>query len=193
LLLSSGREFLDRFMPCKRSPNLLQRFFVRAERSFLYYMIRLFRIKDASERVARGFALGLIVNFFPTFGFGVFISGFFARLLGGNAIAGFVGGAALTFFWIPLFYLNMLTGGWVQGRLIIRDPSELTEARIQSLVWGTTFTTGAILNSLVVGGIAYCVLRLIFRSYRVHGLAVLHRLMKHHQRKVLELNRGLTG
>src|SRR5690606_33679330 len=37
--------------------------------------LRVFRVKDASERVARGFALGMIINFIPSFGLGVLISG----------------------------------------------------------------------------------------------------------------------
>ena len=70
---------------------MLKRAWLALERGLVFNLIRLFRIRGQSERVARGFALGLIVNFFPTFGFGVLISGFFARLFGGNAIAGLVG------------------------------------------------------------------------------------------------------
>jgi uncharacterized protein (DUF2062 family) len=47
----------------------------RLERWFIYYTIRLFRIRSTTEHIARGFAAGLIVNFFPTFGFGVLVSG----------------------------------------------------------------------------------------------------------------------
>ena len=88
-----------------------KRLWLRIERGFLYHVIRLFRLRAASEKVARGFALGLVVNFFPTFGLGVLISGFMARALGGNAVAGLVGGATLTFFWPLLFYLKIRVGG----------------------------------------------------------------------------------
>ena len=77
---------------------------LKIERCILFNVIRFFRIRGTSEKVARGFALGMVVNFFPTFGFGVLISGFFARLFGGNTVAGFVGGSTLTFFWPLLFY-----------------------------------------------------------------------------------------
>ena len=33
-----------------------------------YHMIRFFRIQGSNEKAARGFAVGLTCNFFPTFG-----------------------------------------------------------------------------------------------------------------------------
>lgn len=87
-----------------------QRIWLRTERCFLYNAIRLTRLRGMSERVARGFALGLMVNFFPTFGVGMLISGFVARALGGNFVAGLVGGATLSVFWPALFYLNLRVG-----------------------------------------------------------------------------------
>jgi uncharacterized protein len=155
----------------------------KLERFLLYYSVRLFRIRDSSERVARGFAVGFAVNFFPTFGLGVFISGFLARMCGGNLLAGFVGGAILAFFWPFLFYLNMLTGGWVQGRFPIKHPSEVTEDKIDALVWGTTFTTGAVINSLVVAGVMYFLLLGMFYYYRTTVLVVIQKLLKRRQRK----------
>jgi uncharacterized protein len=156
---------------------------LRIERALLYYLIRLFRIRDATERVARGFAVGLMVNFYPTFGFGVLIAGVLSRLLGGNVIAGLVGGACLTFFWPFLFYLNLVTGGWMQGRFLVRDPSEITEAKMRSLVWGIPFTTGAIVNSVVLGIISYLLLLWLFQHYRPATLGLLHGAMKRHQRR----------
>jgi hypothetical protein len=148
----------------------------RLRAGLLYNLIRLFRIKAESERVARGFALGLIVNFFPTFGFGVLISGFFARLFGGNAAAGLVGGALLTFFWPVLFYLNVRTGSWViSARAPIEEVAQVTEGAVNALVWGRAFTFGAIYNSLIVGLTAYLVLRLVYHQIRPTALAYFRR------------------
>jgi uncharacterized protein len=163
---------------------------LRLERFFIYYSMRLFRLRGSTERIARGFAVGLIVNFFPTLGFGVFISGFVARLLGGNLIAGVLGGLTLTFVWPFLFYLNMLTGGWVRGRMIIRSPEELTDERMNALVWGQTFTTGAVLNSLAAGFLVYLLLYWLLINYRLRGLARLYKLMKRHQREMSESRNG---
>jgi len=163
---------------------MLLRLWLALERRLLYYSMRLFRLRDSAERVARGFAVGLSVNFFPTFGLGWVASGFLARLLGGNIVAGFAGGATLAFFWPVLFYMNMITGGWVCGRFPIRDPEEVTDERINALLWGQTFTTGAVLNAVSVGLAVYLLLYWAFDRYRSHGLSRLYRAMKRHQRKV---------
>lgn len=157
---------------------------LRLERGFLYQVIRLFRIRSASEKVARGFALGLVVNFFPTFGFGILISGFVARLLGGNAVAGFVGGSVLTFFWPLLFYLNIKMGGlFYQPPVVVGDVDDVTEKTIDALVWGKTFTLGAVLNTSLVGLVVYGVLRLIYARIRPGALRYFRHHAKDHQRR----------
>jgi uncharacterized protein (DUF2062 family) len=161
-----------------------QKLWLRIERGFLYQVIRLFRIRAASEKVARGFALGLVVNFFPTFGFGVLISGFIARALGGNAIAGLVGGATLTFFWPLLFYLNIRVGGWFyQPPIPIGQVEDVTEKTVEALVWGKTFMMGTIINIVVVGLAVYCVLRLIYARIRPGMLRYFRAHATDHQRR----------
>jgi uncharacterized protein len=157
---------------------------LRTERCFLYNVIRLFRIRDASERVARGFALGMIVNFYPTFGFGVLISAFVARLLGGNAIAGLAGGATLAFLWPLLFYVNMRVGSlFHRPEVVIGDLDDVTEKTISALVWGKAFTTGAIINSVLTGLLVYLILRLLYAKARPRALAYFRRHSKDHQRR----------
>ncbi len=148
----------------------------------MFNLIRLFRIRGQSERVARGFALGLIVNFFPTFGAGVLISGFVARFFGGHAVAGLVGGATLTFFWPVLFYFNLWMGGlFVSNPIPVTGPEELTEKTMGSLVWGLNFTIGAIVNSVLIGLTVYLILRLIHRQVQPRALAYFRRHAREHQ------------
>lgn len=160
------------------------RLWLRIERGFLYQVIRLFRIRAASEKVARGFALGSIVNFFPTFGFGVLVSGFVARALGGNAVAGLAGGAVLGFFWPLLFFLNLRVGSlFYRPPIVVEDVDDLTESKMSALVWGKTFTVGAVLNSLLVGLLFYGALRLLYAGVRPHMLAYFRHHAKDHQRR----------
>ncbi|MHB1307294.1 MAG: DUF2062 domain-containing protein [Limisphaerales bacterium] len=154
------------------------------ERWLLFHLIRLFRIRGRSERVARGFALGLIVNFLPTFGFGVVISGALARLFGGNAVAGVVGGALLTFAWPVLFYLNLRVGSLlVAAPVPIDDIDEVTGKHFEALLWGRTFTAGAVINCLLFGLISYAVLRLVYRQIRPGALTYFRRHARDHQRR----------
>ena len=163
---------------------MFKRWWFGIERSLLFHSIRLFRIRGQSERVARGFALGLIVNLFPTFGFGVLLSGFVARALGGNVVAGFVGGATLTFFWPVLFYLNIRVGTFFVAPIIpVDDLSDVTEKSTSALVWGQTFLWGAIVNSVIVGGLVYGIMRLVYARVRPHALAFFRGHAREHQRR----------
>lgn len=142
------------------------------KRSVLLHAIRLFRVRDESERVARGFALGMIVNFFPTFGFGVLISGVVARCFGGNAIAGVVGGATLTFVWPVLFYLNMRMGSRLfRPPIVVDELADVTEQTVDALVWGKTFMAGALVNAALAGLAVYLLLRLLYARVRPAALA----------------------
>lgn len=169
------------------------RFWLSVERCLVLNLIRLFRIREDSERVARGFALGVMVNFFPTFGFGVVISAAFARLLGGNIIAGLAGGALLGFFWPVLFYLNMRTGSLiVRPPVVIDEFEDVTEGTMSALVWGQTFTVGSVLNSLLTGLTVYLVLRLVYHQIRPSALAYFRRHAREHQRRFRHPSRPST-
>ncbi len=145
----------------------LGRTWLRIKRSVLFFMIRLFRVRDASERVARGFALGLSVNFFPTFGFGVIISAFIARLFGGNVVAGIIGGASVMFFWPALFLLNVKVGALLVSPAVRVDAlSDLTERTMSGLVWGQSFMIGAIVNTILFSVTVYVVLLAIHSRFR---------------------------
>lgn len=76
---------------------------------------RLLLLRDKPERLSRGVALGVLMNFLPTFGFGTFIAFFLAPFLGANAPAAALG--ALAFKWaFPFFYLaNLLVGSRMAG------------------------------------------------------------------------------
>jgi hypothetical protein len=163
---------------------MIKRLGLALERCLLYNLIRLLRIRGQSERVARGFALGLVINFFPTFGFGVLVSGFVAKLLGGNGVAGLVGGATLSFFWPALFYLNLRTGSlFARPPVVIEGLEDVTEKTIKALVWGQTFTLGAVVNSLIAGLTVYLLLRGVYRQIRPRALEYFRHHARDHQRR----------
>jgi hypothetical protein len=156
----------------------------RLERSSLYYVIRFLRIRQATEHIARGFAVGLIPNFFPTFGFGFVMSAFLARVAGGSIAAGAVGGLSLTFLWPLLFFVNMQTGSlFIHPRILIDDLDDVTEKNIKALLWGPAFTTGAILNSLLASTLAYVAILLFYRQVRPGALRYFRRHARDHQRR----------
>ncbi len=128
----------------------------RMRRLLRYQAIRFFRIQGSNEKAARGFAIGLTCNFFPTFGLGGFLSGFLAKLAGGNMATGFFGGCLLAFFWPVLFYINIRVGSlFVRPPILVDELCDVTPQAVGALVWGKTFAIGAIVNSLVASAAAY--------------------------------------
>lgn len=149
---------------------------MRTARRALAGGLRLFRLNESRERIARGFALGLIINFLPSFGFGVLISGFVARVLGGNLLAGLVGGASLTFAWPLLFYFNVRTGAMlVQPHQPLDALGDVNTESVNALLWGQTFIVGTIINCVVVGLMVYAGVYLLYRPLRPRAVSGLRR------------------
>lgn len=163
----------------------------RIERAVVYYVIRLFRIRSATEQVARGFAVGLIPNFYPTFGFGFLISAFLARITGGSAAAGLVGGVSLAWVWPLLFFLNVRMGSvFVEPRIPIDDLEDVTERNMRRLMWGPAFMVGAILNGLLAGLMAYGVILAFYRRLRPGVLAHFRSHARAHQLRFRQWRQG---
>jgi len=145
----------------------------------LFQAIRFFRLRGSREKGARGFAVGLTCNFFPTFGFGALLSGFLARLCGGNIVAGFLGGSLLAFFWPVLFFLNMRMGAlFLRPSVPVEEMGDVTPQSIDALVWGQTFLIGAVLNSLIFGGLAYVGFLLLYARVQPFALRWLRRRLR---------------
>ncbi len=156
----------------------------RIERCIIWNVIRFFRIRRETEKVARGFALGLMTNFFPTFGFGVVVAAFLARLIRGNVIAGAIGGVSLSLIWPVLFYLNVQTGSlFVHPVIPIDDMDDLTERTMRRLLWGPAFTIGAILNGIAAAVISYVIILLFYEQVRPIALRYFRRHSREHQRR----------
>lgn len=146
---------------------MASRLFFRLHDGLLFHSIRLCRIRAASERVARGFALGIIPHFFPTFGFGAIISAFFARACGGHGMAGLVSGAIVTPLWPAFFYLNMHVGSWLlSDRTPIDDPTKVSVKKATALMMGRDFSIGGLVNSAIVAIAAYFILLAIYERVR---------------------------
>jgi uncharacterized protein (DUF2062 family) len=146
----------------------------RLKNAFVYNSIRLFRLRSSTEQVARGFALGFIVGFFPTFGLGLLLSGFVARLLGGNLLAGFIGGSVLTFLLPLVLAWDTYVGWWFAPE--VRTLNHLAGIQIEEnskLFYGQLGMLGAVLNSLVFGAIVYFAVLLLYQRVRPGALAKL--------------------
>ncbi len=159
----------------QRTPTWIR----RMERRITAAGLRMLRVRRGRERVARGFALGLVINFIPSFGFGVLISGFVARIFGGHFGAGIIGGASLTFFWPVLFYLNIRMGDFLLGLQPEVDSIEQTTAEsFNTLMTGKAFIVGTAANTVLAGLATYGVMLLILILARRSTIAYLRRRLQ---------------
>ena len=139
--------------------------------TIIFQAIRFFRLSGSREKGARGFAVGLACNFYPTFGLGALLSGFLAKLVGGNVVAGFIGGSMLAFFWPLLFYVNMRVGSlFLRPPIVVDDLGDITLQTVNRLVWGQTFLIGSLINSLIAATAAYFAFLLLYQRIRPHAL-----------------------
>ena len=146
----------------------------------LYQAIRFFRLRGTREKAARGFAIGLACNFYPTFGLGGILGAFLARLSGGSLVAGFVGGTTLVFIWPLIFYINIRTGAlFFSPAIAIDDYEDITERTMNALLWGKTFAIGAVVNNLVAIGVSYLLFLLMFERVRTPALKWLRERVRH--------------
>jgi uncharacterized protein (DUF2062 family) len=145
----------------------------------LRQMVRFFRLSGSREKGARGFAVGLACNFFPTFGLGAVLSGFLAKAIGGNIVAGFIGGSTLALFWPVLFYVNMKVGSaFLKPPIAIDDYGDVTAQNVSRLVWGQTFAIGAVINSVLAAVIAYFGFLLLYQRLRPSALRWLRKRIR---------------
>lgn len=148
---------------------------------FLLQTIRFFRLQGSREKAARGFAIGVACNFYPTFGLGGFIAIFLAKLFRSNVMAAFVGGSILAFIWPLLFYLNIQVGSWfIQPAIPVDDLKDVTLRTIDALVWGQTFAIGAIINSVISSVASYALFLAAYHRYRPAALRELRKTLQRH-------------
>ena len=81
-----------------------------------YVYLKVVRIDDSPEKVARGFAFGVIIGIFPTFGLGLIIAAFAAGPLRINKAAAIIGTLIMNPWTSPFFWaLSFLSGSLMMG------------------------------------------------------------------------------
>lgn len=140
-------------------------------------MLQLFKREDAPARLAVGFALGAITNFYPTFGFGLPLSIALAIITRTSIIGSIVGENLLKILYPITLYLSYLVGS-----LLFPLPNQTLN--IDSILhictswhgfkeswhifapYAQAFAVGAIINTFVVGTLFTMVIYLLLVRHR---------------------------
>ncbi|WP_281269276.1 DUF2062 domain-containing protein [Ammoniphilus oxalaticus] len=148
------------------------------------YLLRLFRLRSSTHKIALGISIGFLPNWVPSFGLGPFLSVLLAKLFRANASAALIGGVSGTFMWPFLFYLNYRVGAWA-----LREKSEVSDledvpyqhldtpndvGNLNSL--GVQFVTGMVINGLVFAILFYILFFVVFKKYRLPLLAIVRKM-----------------
>jgi len=146
---------------------------VSFRRSALYYLKRILRLSGSPYAIAMGAAVGAAVAFTPFIGFHLVLTFALAWLLGGNMIAGAIGG---TVAGNPLTYPFIWAATYQLGHLILNNENRQAPERLShdllhkswNQLWPIVepMTIGAIPLGLAVGLVVYLLVYKAVLAYR---------------------------
>lgn len=131
---------------------------VRCRRIFRYIYLRLVRVGGNPVHVALGFALGVFLGVFPTFGIGIPLSLLFASLLRWNRVSAVLGSLVMNPLTTPFFWT---LSGAVGAAIFRADATRLLSSvqngeRLRGLTLGAgIYLAGNTIVALVTATIAY--------------------------------------
>lgn len=164
-----------------RNGNNKKHPFIKFKRRARYHYLKILRIDDPPERIARGAAIGVLMGVLPTFGLGTLLSIGLAFVLRANKAAAVFGSFLVNPLTSPFFWtLSIVIGSFIMGEdyssilAMVKDEGFLAGAEWAYLV----YIIGNVILSVAFTSAAY---------YLVKWAVVRHRA-----KKVLKRN-GLAG
>jgi len=137
-----------------------------------YKFLKILRLKDGSDRIAKGVALGIAFNFLPTFGLGLICAFLTAGLVKANQMAAVLS-AILVKFGIPIFYiLNLAMGHLILGQGLTVEGGTVPHLSLGEFDWvsikqlGWPFLVGSVVNAIWTGILAYFLVFRMVERYR---------------------------
>ena len=165
------------------SPRSRHSLRIRCRRTFRYIYLRLVRVGGNPVYIALGFALGVFLGVFPTFGIGIPLSLLFASLLGWNRVSAVLGSLVMNPLTTPFFWT---LSGTVGAAIFRADASRLLASvqngeRLRGLTVGAgIYLAGNTIVALVTAAIAY------FLAHRAVLLYRKKRRVRRQKRKLRE-------
>ncbi len=132
-------------------------------RIFKLIYLKVIRINDSPEKIAKSFALGVFIGIFPTFGIGGILALILAKILKLNYIASVLGTFIMNYFTSPIFWsLSYFLGSLIlEGKVNFRF---LREGEIK--YFALTYILGNFIVSVLFSFFSYFVIKLAITKYR---------------------------
>lgn len=139
-----------------RKKRSLKRFF-----KLLY--LKIIRINDSPERIAKSFALGVFIGIFPTFGIGGVLALVLAKIFKLNYAASILGTFIMNYFTSPFFWsLSYFLGNLIlEGKINFRF---LEEKEVK--YFALNYIVGNIVIAVIFSIISYFIIKEVIISYK---------------------------
>lgn len=150
--------------------------FSKLKRRSKYFYLKILRIDDPPERIARGAAIGVLMGILPTFGVGGLLSIGLAFILKANKASAIIGSFIMNPITGPFFWSMSI----VLGSLIMREDYRTMLATMKEEGW----LTGAGHTYLVflVGNVLISAVFTVASYYVVKAFIIRHRRRKEEKR-----------
>ena len=148
---------------------------IRIKRAARLNYLKLLRLNDPPERIARGAAIGVAMGILPTFGLGTLLSLACAFILRANKAAAIVGSFIMNPLTSPFFWtLSVILGSVVlredRAAMMQKVSSTNGENVLRHIGWATfVYMTGNVIITVALTGASY---------YLVKGWVARHRAKK---------------
>ena len=151
-----------------KSKSFKNLFSINIKRASLFYFLKLIRVKDSQDKLAKGFACGSMVSFSPFIGFHFFLAVIFAYIFRGNIVASLIGtfvGNPFTFPFIWIFIYKV-------GNIFFKNDQNFSlELTFQSLYdQGYDILIPMLIGSLIVSipvwFISYFTVKFLMSSFK---------------------------
>lgn len=152
-------------------------FQVKIKRKLRFVYLKIIRLSDPPEIIARGAAIGVLMGILPTFGLGVLLSLGVAFVFRANKAAAVLGSLIMNPFTSPFFWgISAAVGSFImredRAELLRRLHGADGESILKNAGWLTAvYMTGNIIVSAVFTVISYYLVKIWVSEHRRHKAA----------------------
>ena len=150
--------------------------FIRLKRKARLTYLKILRIDDPPERIARGAAIGVAMGVLPTFGLGIILAIAIAFILRANKAASVLGSFIMNPVTSPFFWTaSLVTGSLLTGKDYSAIYAKITKEGFMTGAWDTylVFLTGNVIITAITTIASY---------YLIRGAIIRHRRNKARKR-----------
>lgn len=159
-----------------RGPFRQRHPFVNLKRKIRLTYLKILRIDDPPERIARGAAIGVAVGVLPTFGIGIIFSLAFAVVFNANKAASVLGGLIMNPLTSPIFLaMSVFTGAFIMGKDYHAIYAQMAEK-------GFLSGAGSATLAFMAGNLVITAVSTIASYYIVRNWVIRHRRKKEEKR-----------